>query len=337
MSYMTKRLLKIDTEKLKRLINKCSKKAGKPKIVIFFDMAYCVFKYQAGYVDYDAYNMYELNGKERKTIMTRGKNNEFVKMLNPREHWHVFDNKDEFNVKFKDYLNRDFFLINDDENNFDEFEKFLKKHKEFIVKPLNASCGVGVSKIKTPKGKEVKKLYDKLKKEGTVLLEEVAVQHKDVSKLHSSSINTLRIVTIKNKYGVTSIVAAFIRIGTGGRVVDNFNNGGICCPIDIEKGEISAPAVDKNGDVYDTHPTTNIKLVGYKLPCWDKVSKFVDEVSHVYPELGYIGWDICIGPEKLSLIEANQYPGHDLYQLPVHRKGNIGVLPRFEEALNKKK
>ena len=152
-----------------------------------------------------------------------------------------------------------------------------------------------------------------------------------------SKSNTIRVVTIKNKYDVTSIVAAFIRIGTGGRVVDNFNNGGICCPIDIKTGKISAPAVDKNGKVYDVHPTTNIKLVGYQIPCWEKLEKFIDEVTHVYPKLGYIGWDVCIGPKKLSLIEGNQYPGHDLYQLPVHRKGNIGVIPVFEEALNKTK
>ena len=335
MSYMTKRIFKIDTNKLKRLVNKCSKASGKSKAYIFFDMAWCVLKYQAGYVDYDAYAMYNLNAKERATIMTRGKNDELVKRLNPREYWHVFDNKNEFNDMFKDYLNRKYFMINDPKNDYDEFEKFIKNFKEVIVKPINQSCGVGVKKIKVPKNLKV--LYNKLIKDNTPLIEEIATQHQDISKLHKDSINTVRLVTIKNEYDVTSIVAAFIRIGTEHRVVDNFNNGGICCPIDIKTGKISAPAVDKDGKIYDIHPTTKIKLVGYQIPMWEEIKKFVIKASKVYPKLGYIGWDVCVGEKKPSLIEANQYPGHDLYQLPVHRQGNIGVLPVFEEALRKRK
>ncbi len=335
MSYMTKRIFKIDTNKLKRLVTKCSKASGKPKLFIFLDMAYCVFKYQAGYVDYDAYAMYNLNAKERATIMTRGKNDELVKELNPKEYWHVFDNKDEFNDMFKNYLNRKYFMIKNPDTDYENFTKFIKNFKEVIVKPINQSCGVGVSKIKVPK--DLKKLYNKLIKDNTPLIEEIATQHKDISKLHPTSINTVRLVTIRNKYKVTSIVAAFIRIGTEHRVVDNFNNGGLCCPIDIETGKISAPAVDKDGKVYEIHPTTNIKLVDYQIPMWHEIKQFVIKASHVYPKLGYIGWDVCVGEKKPSLIEGNQYPGHDLYQLPIHRKGNIGVIPTFEKALNRKK
>ena len=335
MNYMSKMLLKIDTKKLKKLINKCSKASGKPKLFIFFDMAYCVFKYQAGYVDYDAYAMYNLNKKERATIMTRGKNNELVKALNPKEYWHVFNNKNEFNDMFKDYLNRKYFVIKDKEKDYENFKSFIKDFKEVIVKPINQSCGVGISKIKVPK--TYKKLYEKLINDNTPLIEEVAIQHREIAKLHPTSINTIRAVTIRNKYNVSSIVAAFIRIGTENRVVDNFNNGGICCPIDIKTGKISAPAVDKDGKVYDTHPTTNIKLVGYQIPMWNEIKEFVIKVSAVYPNIRYVGWDVCVGEKKPSLIEANQYPGHDVYQLPVHRKGNIGVIPTFEKALNKKK
>ena len=335
MSYMTKRIFKIDTAKLKNLLDKCSRASGKSKLFIFFDMAYCVFKYQAGYVDYYAYAMYDLNSKERATIMTRGKNNELVKALNPKQFWHVLDNKDEFNDMFKDYLNRKYFIISEHGDNYNEFVSFVSEFKEIIVKPTNQSCGVGIRKIKVPKN--LKRFYKELIDNNTVLVEEVATQHPKIAKLHKTSINTLRIVTIRSKYGVTSIVAAFIRIGTGNKVVDNFNNGGICCPIDIEKGIISAPAVDKNGDVYDVHPTTKIKLVGYQIPMWNEVKEFVIKASDVYPNLRYVGWDVCVGEDKPSLIEANQYPGHDVYQLPVHRNGNIGVIPTFEKALNRKK
>ena len=36
------------------------------------------------------------------------------------------------------------------------------------------------------------------------------------------------------------------------------------------------------------------------------------------------------------LIGGNEYPEHDLYQLPPHRTDGIGLLPRFEQIMNKK-
>ena len=33
------------------------------------------------------------------------------------------------------------------------------------------------------------------------------------------------------------------------------------------------------------------------------------------------------------LIEGNEYPGHDLYQLPPHRSDGIGLVPVFERRI----
>ncbi len=333
MKYIFQRIFHMDFKKMFQVINKIHNKTNKSKIVLFFDIVYCGFKYQAGYMDYDLFAMYDLNKEERKTILTRGKNNSYVKRLNPKEYWHIFDNKDEFNQIFQQYLNREYFIIT--ENNYKEFQEFLKNKKQIIVKPLNESCGKGIEKIQID-NKDLKKLYKELKNKKTYLIEEVANQHEKITALHPQSVNTIRIITLINQYQVTTILAAFIRIGTKDNVVDNFNHGGICSPIDLETGKISAQAVDKQGLVYQKHPDTNITLEGYQLPHWEKVKKLVIEASKVIPEMGLIGWDVCIGQEKPMLIEANQFPGHDIYQLPVHRKNNIGMVPVFEAALSKK-
>lgn len=331
--YVIKRIFSMNVKKMFEEIDKIHKKTNKNKISIFFDMIYCGFKYQAGYMDYQLFEMYNLNKSERKTILTRGINNSLIKEYNNKDYWYIFDQKEIFNKKFEKYLNRNWFYIND---NYEDFEKFIKQKKEIIIKPTSLSCGVGVEKIKIEKNTDIKKLYNKCIKNNTLLIEEVAKQHKDIEKLHKSSVNTIRIVTLRNHYNVTSIVAALIRIGTNNEVVDNFNHGGVCCTIDIEKGIINSPAIDKKGNIYNNHPTTNVKLIGYKIPYWDKVKNLVIEASKIVPEIGLIGWDICIGPDKPSIIEANQFPGHDLYQLPPHRKNNIGILPTFNEAINKK-
>ena len=333
MKYMMKMFSKIDFKKFISIVNEASKKSNKSKILIFFDMIYCFLKYQAGYSDYIFFEMYNLNRKDRKTILTRGKNNTYIKKLNPKEYWNIIDDKGLFNEKFKKYLNRDYILIN--ENNYNDFETFIKNKKEIIVKPLDATCGVGVEKIIISKENH-KKLFNKLIENKQFLVEEVAKQHKDMSALHPSSINTIRVVTIHNKYDVTSVVAAVCRIGTEGRVVDNFHNGGICAPLDIKTGIINDKAVSKSGKFYTTHPTTNIKLIGYQIPNWNEVIKLVKEASMEIPELGLIGWDVCIGPDKPCLIEANQYPAYDLYKM-IKIPNSVGIIPVFEEALNKRK
>ena len=330
---MMKLLSKMDFRKFMSTVNEASEKSDKSKIFIFFDMIYCFFKYQSGYFDYVFFEMYNLNRKDRKTILTRGKNNTYIKKLNPKEYWNIIDDKSLFNERFRKYLNRDYILIS--KNNYDDFEKFIKNKKEIIVKPLDATCGVGVEKIIISKENH-KKLFDKLMENKQFLLEEVAKQHKDMSALHPSSINTIRVVTIHNKYGVTSVVAAVCRMGTGGRVVDNFHNGGICAPLDIKTGIINGDAVSRSGIVYKIHPTTKVKLLGYQIPKWDEVVKLVKEASKEIPELGLIGWDVCVGPDKPCLIEANQYPGYDLYKM-IKIPNSVGIIPVFEEALSKRK
>ena len=334
MKYMIKMFSRINFKKFNKIIDESSKKSGKSKIYIFFDMIGCFFKYQAGYADYIFFEMYNLNKEERKTILTRGKNNSYVKRLNPKEYWEYIDNKALFNEKFKEFLNRDYMVLNSD--NYSEFKDFIKSHKEIIVKPLDATCGVGVEKITIDDKADSSKLYKKLLDNKQILIEEVAKQHKDMNKLHPSSINTIRVVTIHNKYDVTTLVAAVCRMGTAGRVVDNFHNGGICAPLDAKKGIINDRAVDKQGNFYDTHPTTKTKLIGYQIPEWDKIVKLVTEASKKIPELGLIGWDVCVGPDKPCLIEANQYPAYDLYKM-IKIPNSVGIIPVFEDALNKRK
>jgi D-alanine-D-alanine ligase-like ATP-grasp enzyme len=69
---------------------------------------------------------------------------------------------------------------------------------------------------------------------------------------------------------------------------------------------------------------------------WEDVKKLCIEASKVVPKVGYVAWDVCLGSKKPCLIEGNDFPGHDLYQLPVHRKGNIGLLPVFKKAMGEK-
>ena len=309
-------------------VNKVHKKNNKNRFLIFLDIVYCGIKYQAGYTDYYLFEMYNLNKKQRKTIITRGINNSFIKKYNDPTLKYIFNNKIEFNKKFTKYLNRDWLMISD---NFDEFQSFTKKHKKFMAKPIDGQCGVGIELVEIKK-QDLSELFNQLLEKKQFLLEEVATQCSEISKLHPTSINTLRVVTLKGK-----VVTAYIRIGNKNKVVDNFNNDGLAAPINIQTGIIEYPAIDKHDHLFTKHPITKIEIIGLTIPRWNDVVNLCEEASRVVPEMGYVGWDVCVGTKKVFLIEANEFPGHDIYQLPPHRTNGIGLYPMFKSALEEEK
>lgn len=326
--YLFTRIFNMDYKNFFKTLNDIYKKTQKNKIILFFDMIYCGIKYQAGYMDYALFEIYNMNKHERKTVITRGINNEFMTKYNDPKYLHLFHNKVEFNKTFQNYINRDWLEING--KNKKAFSEFVKKHPQIIAKPTSAQCGKDIKKIDTTEYK-LKDLYDELIENGQTLIEEIAVQCEEINRLHPDSINTLRIVTL-----LGNVVAAYLRIGNNHNEVDNFNHGGMVVPIDLESGKIIYPAIDKEGNLYEEHPLTKEPIVGLQIPKWEEVKKICEEAALEIPQIGYVGWDVCVGKEKCFFIEGNEFPGHDIYGLPPHRKNNIGLLPVFRASEERK-
>ena len=327
LKYLIKRILKMNYKSFFETIDKVYENTHKNKLSIFIDIVNCGIKYQAGYVDYNLFAMYNLNKEERKTIITRVLNNEILKKYNDKNKSYIFENKAEFNKVYDKFLKRNWLYLN---NNYEEFTEYLKNKKEIIAKPLSLCCGKGIEKIKI-KDFNSKELYDYLYEKELYLLEDVAKQHKIISDVYPNSVNTIRIVTLNKK-----VVAAFIRFGNLDNIVDNFNHHGMVTAINIETGIIEYPAFDKEKHIYTHHPATKKEIVGLKIPMWNEVKKMCIKACDITPEIGYIGWDVCVGEKEPCLIEGNDFPGHDLYQLPIHRKNGIGLLPIFKRAMEDK-
>ncbi len=325
--YLIKRICNMNFNNFFNTLNDVHKKTGKNKVYIFFDMIICGFKYQAGYIDYNLFEMYNMNRYERSTVITRGINNEIIKKYNDPEYMKIFNDKVKFNERFNKYLKRDWLELTG--NNKKEFAKFCEKHPKFVAKPTKESCGKGVEIIDST-DKKIYDLYNDLYNNKQILVEEIAVQCKKLSDLHPDSINTLRVVTLKG-----TVVTALLRIGNNHNNVDNFNHEGLCVPIDIEDGIIKYKAIDKKGNLYEKHPITKKEIVGFKVPKWNEVKKICEQAALEIPQVGYIGWDVCVTKDDICFIEANEFPGHDLYGLPPHRTNNIGLLPKFQEAMKK--
>lgn len=324
--YILKRLKEMDKKAMFEKIDSIHKKTGKSKIYLLYDMQKCARKYGAGYMDYDLFEMYNLNKEQRDTYISRGRNNEIVRKYNNKEYFHIFENKDEFNTLFKDYIKRDWIKVKDTPK--EKVIAFMEKNNEFMAKPIDGGCGHGIEKINTANYKSLDEVYDKLTEENNNFeLEEVIKQHSEVSKIYPDAINTVRVVTIL-KDNVPHVICAYFRIGNG-KYVDNFNSGGMVAPVNELTGEVVDRAIDKKKNLYENHPQTGAKIKGFKFPDWDKAISMCKEASKVVPQMGYIGWDVCFTPNGPIFVEGNEFPGHDIYQLPEHTPNKIGMMPKF--------
>ena len=327
LNYLVQRALNMNYKAMLDKINSIHKKTGTGRLAIFRDMKDCAVKYGAGYMDYDLFEMYNLTAQQRDTYLTRGRNNALVAKYNAKDHMADLGDKIKFNTRFAPFLHRDWVPVTGE--NREDVLAFLSRHDTFMAKPSQGSCGWGIEKLHTSDFPSLDDLYNHLKERAPLLeLEEVIVQHPAVAAIYPGSINTVRMVTIRGKSGRVYLVTAMFRIGNG-KFVDNFNSGGMVAPMDPEAGTVIDRALDKQKNLYENHPATGTPIKGFRFPDWDKARTLVEQAAQVIPEVGYVGWDVCFTPDGPCLVEGNQFPGHDIYQLPVHTPDKIGIMPRF--------
>lgn len=327
LKYLIQRALDMNYKAMLEKISSIHKKTGRSRVAIFRDMKDCAVKYGAGYMDYDLFEMYNLTPEQRNTYLTRGRNNSLVAKYNDKAYFDELGDKIRFNTKFGAFLHRDWVPVTGE--NKEQVMDFLSRHQTFMAKPSQGSCGWGIEKLNHADFESTDALYAHLVEKAPLLeLEEVIEQHPDVAAIYPGSINTVRMVTIRGKSGRVYLVTAMFRIGNG-KFVDNFNSGGMVAPMDPESGTVIDRALDKQKNLYDNHPATGTPIKGFRFPDWDKARALVEQAAQVVPQMGYVGWDVCFTPNGPCLVEGNQFPGHDIYQLPVHTPDKIGIMPRF--------
>lgn len=328
--YVLRRIREMHYDKMFEAAKTVEARCKKNRLLVLADMVWCGFRYQAGYMDYLVFEFYLLNGAQRRTYITRGQSDRFVKLLNPRENWHILEDKVEFLKRFDGFHGRAWIDLR--ECDCDAFARFCHEYKKIVVKPLDGTCGKGIEFIEISDNSEIVGLYDMLKAGKQYLVEELIVQHPDISRIYPLSVNTLRLVTIRN-HDMVHVVFSSMRIGNGLRV-DNLNSGGMAVIVDMDTGKISTPGADKAGKAFTVHPATNVELVGCTIPLYREAVDMVKRAAMQIPEMGYIAWDVAITETRPLIIEANHFPGHDIYQFQVHLgPDRMGLLPRFEAAV----
>ena len=328
--YLMGRVLRMDYQKLFETLEALHHKTGKSRFRLLGDMIICGLRYGAGYMDYLLFEFYDLTPEQRATYVTRGVNNRIVRLCNDPAWYHCVEDKTEFNRLFSRFVRRGWLDLK--KCTYDEFAGFMDGRDTVISKPASATCGRGIEKLHKADFGSLRELYDRLKASDSGLIEDVIIQHPDVAKLYPGSVNTYRIVTV-SRNGSSGVVCAFIRIGSGGRFVDNINSGGMAAPVNADTGIVARAACDKDGRCYGVHPVTGAPIPGCRLPFWQESVEMCLEAAKVVPQLGYMGWDVAVSADGPQLIEGNHFPGHDILQMPHHVPDKVGMLPRFREFL----
>lgn len=321
---LTVRSIKGYIKKLKLLIDKVSEEEGLGKLYLYtgFFVNYLIFG--CSITEYITYRFYALNCHAKREFITNRKQKKVAYRFNPKNEAEAFDNKYLFNKIFKDFIKRKWLYT--EASTQEDIRLFIEEQGEVILKPVDQACGVGIKKISYADLTGDPEILQNLT-EDKFVLEEIISNHEDIKVLNPGTLNTVRMVTLVRRDGSAKVLKAFIRMGSGNNVVDNFHAGGIAAQIDIETGII----ISKGKSIYHKdilkHPYSQIVLLGRQIPLWEEAKEFAKNLAMVKPECRYIGWDIAITDNGIEVIEGNYVAGITALQF-IDGKGMYKVLKR---------
>lgn len=319
------------------MIQKIHAESHVSRLFILCDMVWCAVHYGVGYLEYRVFGWVYIRGKKRKTFMTMQDNLRVCRLANDKAYLPLFEDKLQFNEKFREFVHRDFLDLR--KASFEEFQAFCQSHLVIFVKETDGFGGVGARKLSASDYQaepSCRALYQELKDNRLFVVEECVVQCEKMNLLCPASINTLRMVTVLAG-GKPYLMYTLVRMGNGTKAVDNISSGGMYAPVD-ENGVIFKPAFcDKTGELYEIHPFTKTKLVGFQIPFYAQAVEMVFEAAQRVPQVGYVGWDVAMAEDGPLLIEGNTMPGYDMPQNYYHlRDEKAGILSRFQEVLGER-
>ncbi|MDJ0335262.1 sugar-transfer associated ATP-grasp domain-containing protein [Salinibacterium sp. G-O1] len=323
------RLKSLDVRNMFVVAASVATESGKPRAIILVDMALCSVIYQAGYLDYQEFEFWSLNRRERRTWITSGNANSIVVKYNQRAFREKFFDKPTFNALFNEYLGREWLDVRT--TSAVELQQFVTAHDMVMVKRVDGMSGAGIQKYRHADITSYELFRAELLAHEQYLVEAFIVQHPKMASLSPASVNSLRLITFFDGTTV-HVMEAVLRMGNGADV-DNYGRGGMYTVLDEKTGIAGFGAFDKFANTFDEHPLTGTPIVGFQVPLYDEVLQLLDTISRIVPEIPYVGWDVAIGEHGPVIIEGNYNTG--VFQMKPSLTGNkIGLLPRFREVID---
>lgn len=293
---------------------------------VISDMVWCAVRYGAMWTEYDDLDFFARSERNRETYITTFFNFKLYNKLNNKDYRNIFHEKTIFLERFKKYIKRAW--IDTNRCSDTEIKDFLSLHDTVVAKASHGDSGKEVKVIENLNVKNLDSIISYLKSNNLNLIEEQIVNCDEVRTLNKSSLNTLRIVTVKKNDNIELLFAG-IRIGGKNAKIDNISQGGRVARINISTGKIDSLFYSKkssNGS-YE-HGKDELNAIGFQIPRYNEVVDIVKNAAMLVPEVRIVAWDVAITPTDIELVEGNESFGSVIMQLFYTNK-EAGLKPRL--------
>ena len=270
------------------------------------DMRFCRIAY--GYLpgEYVAFSLEQRNEAERRSYVSDQQRRMYRYKMNDILAANIFIDKSKTYKHYKQYYLRHVIGIRKPAD-FKQFHHFVSTHEEFVLKNALDSLGKSVSLVKRADLGDEHKFFNACIRKGIHVLEERIEQSRELSAFNESSVNTVRVITVKTRQGIV-VPYCILRMGRKGAFVDNSGNGGVIACIDYATGKLKTEGYDEKGNVYSAHPDTEMPFKGTQLPEWDKLQALSEEVAQKTKKINMVGWDFAHTPKGWVMVEGNDSP-----------------------------
>lgn len=195
--------------------------------------------------------------------------------------------------------------------------------RKLFFKPVKGEGGDGIVMIEKISDTQVKcndklidifNVFEVLNNQEEYVVQEGIIQRSDIAKINPSSVNTLRVIT-QWRDGSVVIAVCVLRMGRGGKFVDNSHQGGLSVLVDKESGVLAGLAsMEVSEDKLDRHPDSGVLFHGYKIEDWTSTKSQILAMASKIPEVQELAWDIAIEDSGALAIEINYGYGIDHLQ-----------------------
>jgi hypothetical protein len=295
----------------KTIINKEFKKSGKKsRIRVAFDLLILFFNYKSFPSHYSMNRLWEVDQSQWKYYfgdeLLTYQRSRLGSVVEPREYEILFDDKAVCELLCKGIgvrnLPRMYGLLSPDQDYTERIRSWFHNSAtgSLIIKPVRGHAGRGIVLVKEIEGTIMIQSLSGLipledfTLERPAIVQERIKQDRRMAAFSSSSVNTIRVLTMYTKDESVIVLAASMLCGVGEAYVSNWSRGGVGLGVDPVTGRLMKYAYDKNAKRYTKHPTSNVTFEGYQIPGWERIIDLAITIQNAFPCYRILGIDFAI-------------------------------------------
>ncbi|WP_179228914.1 sugar-transfer associated ATP-grasp domain-containing protein [Parenemella sanctibonifatiensis] len=196
-----------------------------------------------------------------------------------------------------------------------------------VVKPVDGLKGAGVTVATGIDGSDLmlsngdRRPVSELVEEtrvGTWIVQKRVVQHPEIEALNSSTLNTLRLGTLRRSDGRVEIIFAVLRVGRAHSQIDAYDHGGYSVRLDPQTGAFADQAYQNaifSLERSRAHADSGAEFAGRIFPFWGDLLTLAESFARASGPNIFVGWDVAATPDGIVFLEGNHNWGAHLAQI----------------------